>query len=91
LQMVRESGLLTKLFGKIMEEAKSIQLDAVSGATFTSTALIKNIQLGLADGVGGHSPLEVGRGGYQVFQMKGVVHKTEAILTHFFVSLRCQK
>ena len=50
LQMVRESGLLDKLVGKTLEEAKRIPLDAVSGATFTSSALIKNIQLGLEDG-----------------------------------------
>ena len=50
MQMVRESGLLDKLTGKTLEEAKTVTLDAVSGATFTSTALIKNIQLGVADG-----------------------------------------
>ena len=50
LQMVRESGLLEKLIGKTMEEAKQEPLDAVSGATFTSTALIQNIKLGLEDG-----------------------------------------
>lgn len=50
LQKVRESGLFEKLVGKTIEEAKSEQLDAVSGATFTSSALIKNIQLGLEDG-----------------------------------------
>ena len=50
MQMVRESGLLDKLTGKTLEEAKAVTLDAVSGATFTSTALIKNIQLGVADG-----------------------------------------
>ena len=50
MQMVRESGLLGKLTGKTLEEAKTVQLDAVTGATFTSTALIKNIQKGLEDG-----------------------------------------
>ena len=50
MQMVRESGLLDKFTGKTLEEAKAVTLDAVSGATFTSTALIKNIQLGVADG-----------------------------------------
>ena len=50
MQMVRESGLLDKLTGKTLEEAKTVTLDAVSGATFTSSALIKNIQLGVADG-----------------------------------------
>ena len=50
LQLVMESGLLKKLNGKTLDEAKSVQLDAVTGATFTSTGLIKNIQLGLEDG-----------------------------------------
>lgn len=47
MQMVRESSLLKTLVGKSVKEAKDIQLDAVSGATFTSNALIKNIRLGL--------------------------------------------
>ena len=46
-QLVKESGLLEKLVGKTVKEAKETQLDAVSGATFTSNALIKNIRLGL--------------------------------------------
>lgn len=50
MRMVQESDLLSKLDGKTMEEAKAETLDAVSGATFTSTALIKNIRLGLQDG-----------------------------------------
>ncbi len=47
LQEVLDSGLLEKLVGKTVKEAKETQLDAVSGATYTSTALIQNIQLGL--------------------------------------------
>ena len=50
-QKVLESGLLDKLVGKTVEEAKNMQLDAVSGATFTSKAMIQNIQLGL-DNIG---------------------------------------
>ena len=49
MQMVLESGLVDKLKGKTLEEAGTIQLDAVSGATFTSNALIKNIRLGLEE------------------------------------------
>ena len=47
MQAVRDGGLLKKLVGKSVKEAKDIELDAVSGATFTSNALIKNIRLGL--------------------------------------------
>lgn len=50
LKMVEESGLYRKLVGKTLEEAKAEKLDAVTGATFTSSAMIKNIQLGLEDG-----------------------------------------
>lgn len=50
LQTVLASGLLEKLNGLTLKEAKAVTLDAVSGATFTSTALIKNIQAGLEDG-----------------------------------------
>ena len=49
-QKVEESGLLDKLVGKTVEEAKATKLDAVSGATFSSNAIIRNIQLGLEDG-----------------------------------------
>lgn len=46
-QLVQESGLLQKLVGKSVKEAKTIQLDAVTGATFSSEAVIKNIHRGL--------------------------------------------
>lgn len=46
-RMVKESGLLEKLVGKTVEEAKTVELDAVSGATYSSDAVIKNIRLGL--------------------------------------------
>ena len=47
MQAVREGGLLKKLVGKSVKEAKDTELDAVSGATYTSNALIKNIRLAL--------------------------------------------
>ena len=47
MQACRESGLLEKMVGKSVQEAKSMELDAVSGATFTSKALITNIRTGL--------------------------------------------
>jgi len=47
LQRVLESGLLDQFKGKTVEEARALELDAVSGATYTSEALIKNIRLGL--------------------------------------------
>ena len=46
-QRVLDSGLLTALIGKTPAEARSTPLDAVSGATYSSTALIKNIHLAL--------------------------------------------
>lgn len=48
LQFVEESGLFRKLLGKTIDEARAIPLDAVSGATYTSEALIRNIEMGLA-------------------------------------------
>ena len=47
MQRVLESGLLERLEGKTLEEAAQTQLDAVTGATFTSEAMIQNIRLGL--------------------------------------------
>ena len=48
MMAVENSGLVKKLVGKTLKEAKDIQLDAVTGATYTSRALIKNIRAGLA-------------------------------------------
>lgn len=45
---VRNSDLLDRLEGKTLEEAAATKLDAVSGATFTSNAVIGNINKGLA-------------------------------------------
>ena len=47
LQLVLQSGLLEKLRGKPVKEAKKVRLDAVSGATYTSEALIENLKRGL--------------------------------------------
>ena len=49
LQSVLESDLLKNLIGKTPAEAREMKLDAVSGATYTSTALIENIRRGLQD------------------------------------------
>ena len=49
LQSVLESGLLKSLIGKTPAEAREMKLDAVSGATYTSSALIENIRRGLQD------------------------------------------
>ena len=46
-QFVLDSGLLDKLDGKTLDEAKDVKLDAVTGATYSSKALIENIRLGL--------------------------------------------
>ena len=46
-QKVKDSELFTALNGKTIEEASKVQLDAVSGATFSSKAVIENIRLGL--------------------------------------------
>lgn len=47
LQIVIDSGLLKALDGKTVEEASKVKLDAVSGATYSSTAIIENINRGL--------------------------------------------
>jgi len=49
-QTVLDAGLLDKLNGMTIEEAKSVKLDAVTGATFSSNSLIKTIQKGLEEG-----------------------------------------
>ena len=49
LQSVLDSGLLKGLIGKTPAEVRDMKLDAVSGATYTSSALIENIRRGLQD------------------------------------------
>ena len=46
-QRVIDSGLLEALVGKTPAEARETQLDAVSGATYSSEALIKNLRLAM--------------------------------------------
>lgn len=48
LQTVIDSGLLKALDGKTVEDASKVKLDAVTGATFSSKAIIENIDRGLA-------------------------------------------
>ena len=48
LQLVIDAGLLKALDGKTVEEASKVQLDAVTGATYSSKAIIENINRGLA-------------------------------------------
>ena len=47
-QRVLDSGLLGRLDGMTVKEAKAVELDAVTGATFSSEALIRNIRAGLS-------------------------------------------
>lgn len=48
LGAVRNSDLLESLDGKSLDEAAQTQLDGVTGATFTSSAIIRNIQAGVS-------------------------------------------
>ncbi|MCM1377385.1 MAG: FMN-binding protein [Clostridium sp.] len=45
-QKVVGSGLLNKWNGKTLKQAATMKVDAVSGATFSSRALIRNVQEG---------------------------------------------
>ncbi|MDE6717777.1 MAG: FMN-binding protein [Muribaculaceae bacterium] len=51
----RASGILKEWEGKSPEEASGINVDAVSGATYSSQALINNVKVGLAAYEGGKS------------------------------------
>ena len=48
-QRVQESPIFTSLVGKTVKEASEVQLDAVTGATWSSKAVIENIRLGLKE------------------------------------------
>ena len=48
-QRVLESPIFTALNGKTVKEASEVKLDAVSGATYSSKAVIENIRLGLQE------------------------------------------
>ena len=45
--MAKAKKLLEKYQGKSVAKAKKLQVDAVTGATLTSNALVKNVQKGL--------------------------------------------
>jgi uncharacterized protein with FMN-binding domain len=48
-QLVLDSKIFSSLTDKTIEEASEVQLDAVSGATWSSKAVIENIRLGLKE------------------------------------------
>ena len=48
-QRVLDSPIFTALNGKTVKEASEVKLDAVSGATYSSKAVIENIRLGLEE------------------------------------------
>ena len=48
-QRVLDSPIFTALTGKTVKEASEVKLDAVSGATYSSKAVIENIRLGLQE------------------------------------------
>jgi len=50
-QKVLDSPIFTALKGKTVKEASEVQLDAVSGATWSSKAVIENLRLGLKQAV----------------------------------------
>ena len=47
--LVKESGLFERLNGLTVEEALATDLDAVSGATYSSEAVIGNIRAALSE------------------------------------------
>ena len=47
MQVVKDAGFFEQLNGKTVKDAKAAELDAVTGATFSSKALIENIKTGL--------------------------------------------
>ena len=48
-ERVIKGGLLKAVVGKKVTEAAQMQLDAVSGATYSSEAVIENLRAGLAE------------------------------------------
>lgn len=52
-----KSKIFPKFIGKTVSEALNMKVDAVSGATYSSEAIIKNIQLGLQQEVKTSKPV----------------------------------
>ena len=48
-KLVLDSGLLKRVVGKTPAEAAAMPLDAVSGATYSSEAVIENLRAGLKE------------------------------------------
>ena len=51
LDHVLRSGLLNAVVGKKVSEAAEMPLDAVTGATYTSRAMIENLRAGLKEAI----------------------------------------
>lgn len=85
LGRVVEDGLVERFYGLTPDEAVSLSVDAVSGATFTSTAIIRSVKMTMADYAEAHDP------GIWGWQLLGVICSAMAIVICSIVTARMRK
>lgn len=82
---VENAGIIEKFYGLTPAEVAGCQVDAVSGATFTSTAIIKSVKMTMKNYAETHNP---GIWGWQLF---GVICSAIVIVICSIVTARMRK
>lgn len=85
MKRVIESGLVEKFHGLTPSEAVGLDVDAVSGATFTSNAIIKSVRATMNDYAESHNP------GIWGWQLLGVILSAAAVVVFSAATARMRK
>lgn len=85
MKRVVEGGLVEKFYGLTPSEAAGLDVDAVSGATFTSNAIIKSVRATMEDYAESHNP------GIWGWQLLGVILSAAMIVACSTAMARIRK
>lgn len=85
MKCVIEGGLVEKFYGLTPSEAAGLDVDAVSGATFTSNAIIKSVRATMKDYDESHHP------GIWGWQLLGVILSAAAVVVFSAVTAKMRK
>lgn len=85
MSRVEDSGLVERFYGLTPAETVDFQVDAVSGATFTSSAIIKSVKMTMRDYADAHDPSIWG------WQLLGVIVSALAVVACSTITARMRK
>ncbi len=91
LEQVLASGILNKWIGKDAKQAAAIKVDAVSGATISSTAIIKNMQAILDAKLGNKTPTKEPLNKLEIYKSLAILFVGLLGIFSFFVPKRTSK